>query len=162
MNPCPCGFYQTKGGIECSCTQQQVNRYIGKISGPLLDRMDIVVETAKVEYGDLVSQGKAESSKSIRRRVEEARLLQVERYKEFKVHSNSQLNNNLVKRFCILDNSARMLMEVAYEKLKLSARGYHRIIKVARTIADLDTSEVIGESHLAEALQYRNIGSIIK
>ena len=162
MNPCPCGFYQTKAGIECSCTQQQVNRYIGKISGPLLDRMDIVVETAKVEYGDLVSKRKTEASKVIRKRVEEARRRQVERYKEFRVHSNSQLNNNLIKRFCTLDNSAKQLMSAAYDKMKLSARGYHRIIKVARTIADLDRCDVIGETHLAEALQYRNISNMIK
>ena len=162
MNPCPCGYYQTKGGRDCTCTLQQINRYIGKISGPLLDRMDIVVETAAVEYGDLVNQKKMEASKDIRVRVEGARNIQLERYKSNNVLSNSQLNANLVKKYCQLDSPAKSLMSKAFEKMKLSARGYHRIIKVARTVADLDVSEIIGEKHLAEALQYRNISNIIK
>lgn len=162
MNPCPCGYYLTGVGIECSCSIQQVNRYVGKISGPLLDRMDIIVETAKVEYKDLVSQAKTESSRKIRKRVEEARKLQAERYSRFNILTNSQLNASLLKRFCILDSQAKKLIEAAYAKMKLSARGYHRIIKVARTIADLDKCEVIGEAHVAEALQYRNISKILR
>lgn len=157
MNPCPCGYFQTGVEIGCSCSLQQVNRYVGKISGPLLDRMDIVVETAKVEYKDLVSKKKMESSRDIRKRVEEARELQADRYSQIKILTNSQLNSSLLKKFCSLDTSAKNLMEAAYDKMKLSARGYHRIIKVARTIADLDKSEVIKANHLAEALQYRNI-----
>lgn len=162
MNPCPCGYYQTGVEIGCSCSLQQVNRYVGKISGPLLDRMDIVVETAKVEYKDLVSKKKMESSRDIRKRVEEARELQADRYSKFNILTNSQLNSSLLKKFCSLDISAKNLMEAAYDKMKLSARGYHRIIKVARTIADLDKSEVIKANHLAEALQYRNISLINK
>ncbi len=162
MNPCPCGFFQTKAGVECTCTPQQVNRYIGKISGPLLDRMDIVVETAKVEYGDLVSRRSIESSKEIRTRVEAARNIQIDRYREHNIHSNSQLSTNLIKKYCNLETSAKELMAAAYDRMKLSARGYHRTIKVARTIADLEGSESILKDHLAEALQYRNISKIMK
>ncbi len=162
MNPCPCGFFQTKSGIECSCTPQQINRYISKISGPLLDRMDIVIETAKVEYSDLISKRSIESSKEIRSRVETARGIQLERYQGQNIHSNSQLSTRLVKKYCNLESSAKDLMAAAYDKMKLSARGYHRIIKVARTIADLEGVETIGEAHIAEALQYRNVSKMMK
>lgn len=161
MNPCPCGYYGTNSGQECTCTASQVNRYVGKISGPLIDRIDIIVETSAVEYKDLISNKKIESSKDMRLRVEKAREIQLERYKKTKYLFNAQLNGAAIKKYCSLTPSSQKLMNLAFDRMKLSARGYSRILKVARTIADLEGSDVIAENHLAEALQYRNISGII-
>lgn len=162
MNPCPCGYYDTESnGHICSCTPQQINRYVGKISGPLLDRMDIVVETTAVSYGELTSNKEVESSKTIRKRVEKARQRQLERYKGTKFTFNSQLNSSAIKKYCSLDIKTQNLLSNAFEKMKLSARAYNRIIKITRTIADLDDSDVIKINHLAEALQYRQINNLM-
>ncbi|MBU5677404.1 YifB family Mg chelatase-like AAA ATPase [Alkaliphilus sp. MSJ-5] len=161
MNPCPCGYYGTNSGQECSCTPYQINRYVGKISGPLMDRIDIIVETSAVDYNDLISDKNVESSKDIRFRVEKAREIQLERYKKTKYLFNSQLNGASIKKYCSLTPSSERLMNLAFDKMKLSARGYSRILKVARTIADLGDSDVICEDHLAEALQYRNLNGLI-
>lgn len=157
MNPCPCGHYGTDSGHECTCTPYEIRRYSNKISGPLMDRIDIIVETSSVEYKDLISNNREESSNEIRGRVEKARDIQLDRYKNTNYIFNSQLSGESIKKYCLLTSSAKKLMDLAFDKMKLSARGYSRVLKVARTIADLDESNVITDSHLAEALQYRNI-----
>ncbi|NWN98630.1 MAG: YifB family Mg chelatase-like AAA ATPase [Bacillus sp. (in: Bacteria)] len=157
MNPCPCGHYGTDSGHECTCTPYEIRRYSNKISGPLMDRIDIIVETSSVEYKDLISNNRAESSNEIRYRVERARDIQLDRYKNTNYIFNSQLSGESIKKYCLLTSSAKKLMDLAFDKMKLSARGYSRILKVARTIADLDERNVITDNHLAEALQYRNI-----
>ena len=161
MNPCPCGYYGTNSGKECKCTAFQVSRYVSKISGPLIDRIDLIVETSAVEYKDLISDKKVESSKEIRLRVEKARDIQLDRYKKTNYLFNSQLSGAAIKKYCVLTPSSQKLMDLAFEKMKLSARGYSRILKVARTIADLECSDIIAENHLAEALQYRNVNGLI-
>lgn len=162
MNPCPCGYYGTEGNDHrCSCTPHQVNRYVGKISGPLMDRMDIVIETTAVSYSDLTSSKTTEGSKEIRQRVEKARQRQLERYKNTKFTFNSQLTASAVKKYCVLDSKSQQLLGNAYERMKLSARAYNRIIKITRTIADLDGCEAIKVDHLAEALQYRRTSNFV-
>lgn len=130
---------------------------MGKISGPLLDRIDICIEVNPVQYKKLDSNEEIETSEEIRKRVNNARKIQKERYKECKIMSNSELTPKLINEFCILDNRGKQILENAFNKLKLSARAYGRILKVARTIADLDNSENIEVKHIAEAIQYRSI-----
>ena len=156
MNPCPCGYY---GSTEkkCCCRPEQIKRYQSKISGPLLDRIDIQVEVNGVKYDKLQSDEKIESSEQIRERVNQARKIQIERYKNFNIYSNSELTPKLIEKFCKLDMECQKILELAFEKLGLSARAYGRILKVARTIADLDNSEDIHKKHLAEAIQYRTL-----
>ncbi|HHX55749.1 MAG TPA: YifB family Mg chelatase-like AAA ATPase, partial [Clostridiales bacterium] len=162
MNPCPCGYYGSESADHrCSCTPYQVSRYNGKISGPLLDRMDIVIETVAVSYSDLTSNKSTEGSKEIRQRVERARQRQLERYKGTRFTFNSQLTSSAVKKYCKLDIKSQQLLSDAYEKMKLSARAYNRVIKIARTIADLDGSDTIGIEHLAEAIQYRRTSNLL-
>ena len=156
MNPCPCGYLGSTEK-ECICTQEQINRYIGKISGPLLDRIDINVSVNSVKYSDLDSIEKSENSSKIKFRVNSARELQRKRYKEFSIFSNSELTPNLIQKFCKLDNNAKKILQDAFKKMGLSARGYGRLLKVSRTIADLDSSEIIQTKHIAEAIQYRKL-----
>ncbi|HOJ11605.1 MAG TPA: YifB family Mg chelatase-like AAA ATPase [Clostridiales bacterium] len=153
-NPCPCG-YLTDETKKCTCTYNQIQNYMGKLSGPLMDRVDLYVEAAPVKYKDLDSNPCGEKSKDIRQRVIKARNIQLERYKNNKIFSNSQLNTGLIKKYCRLDNQCSLIMKNAFEKFGLSARAYNRILKVARTIADLDESENVRAYHLAEAIQYR-------
>ncbi|MFW5647477.1 MAG: YifB family Mg chelatase-like AAA ATPase [Candidatus Alkaliphilus sp. MAG34] len=160
MNPCPCGYYGTEGGQQCVCTPHQINRYVNKISGPLMDRIDMVVETSAVKYENLTGGKGSESSREIRKRVERAREIQLERYKKTKYLFNSQLNGAAINKYCSLGPSAQQLMNSAFRKMNLSARGYSKILKVARTIADLDGKDIIYENHLAEALQYRNLSGL--
>ncbi|KAB3535899.1 YifB family Mg chelatase-like AAA ATPase [Alkaliphilus pronyensis] len=162
MNPCPCGYYGAKTENQCSCSPQQVKRYMGRISGPLLDRIDIVVETASIAYNDLVGRSKIEDSNTIKKRVEKAKEFQQERYFGTDILNNSQLAPSDIKKHCKTDAEAKNILQIAYNKMKLSARGYNRILKVARTIADLDASEIIKEQHISEALQYRNTNNIFK
>ncbi|SDK44804.1 YifB family Mg chelatase-like AAA ATPase [Natronincola ferrireducens] len=162
MNPCPCGYYGSENrGHTCNCTIQQVNRYVSKVSGPLLDRMDIVIETAAVSYGDLTSNIKAEGSKEIRKRVEKARQKQLDRYEGTQFMVNSQLTPSALKKYCHLDSNSHNLLSNAFSKLNLSARAYNRIIKISRTIADLDESDSIKSHHVAEALQYRRVNNLM-
>ena len=130
---------------------------MGKISGPLLDRIDICTEVSPVKYQKLDSNEKVETSEEIKRRVDKARKIQQERYKENKIFSNSELTPALIEEYCKLDIKGKQILENAFNKLKLSARAYTRILKVARTIADLAGSEKIQKSHIAEAIQYRNM-----
>lgn len=156
MNPCPCGFYGSKEK-ECTCSPQAIQKYMGKISGPLLDRIDIQVEVTPVKYEKLQGTEKIETSAKIKERVNKARVIQQNRYKELKIHSNSQLTPNLIKKYCKLGEKEKQILKKAFETLGLSARAHDRILKVARTIADLDEKENIETSHITEAIQYRNL-----
>ena len=154
MNPCPCGYYGDRNR-ECTCTQSQILKYMGKISGPLLDRIDLHIEVPSVKYDELETKEKGESSAEIKVRVDKARKVQTERYKDAGVYSNSQLTPELMNRYCALGDEANALLRQAFESLGLSARAHNRILKVARTIADLAGSQNIEVEHIAEAIQYR-------
>ena len=156
MNPCSCGYYGSKDK-ECTCSPQSIARYMGKISGPLLDRIDIHIEVTPVKYNKLQENANIESSETIKARVNEARKIQRERYKEHNLFSNSELTPKLIEKYCKLDAQSHKIMQNAFEKLGLSARAYGRILKVARTIADLDHKENIEPKHIAEAIQYRSL-----
>ena len=156
MNPCPCGYYGVKDK-NCSCTPQAIARYMGKISGPLLDRIDICTEVCPVEYKKLGETKEIESSEVIRKRVNKARKIQNERYKDNNIFSNAELTPKLIEKHCKLNDEGKEILEKAFKRLNLSARAYGRILKVARTIADLDESSEIKEKHIAEAIQYRSI-----
>ena len=156
MNPCPCGFYGSKDK-ECTCTPQAISKYMGKISGPLLDRIDIQIEVTPVKYQKLDNTEKIESSEEIKSRVNKARKIQHERYINDNIYSNSQLTPKLIEKYCTLDKQGKKILEMAFEKMGLSARAYGRILKVARTIADLDEKESIQTTHIAEAIQYRSL-----
>lgn len=156
MNPCPCGYYGSKDK-ECTCTPQAITKYIGKISGPLLDRIDIQVEVTPVKYQKLNSKTPVETSEEIRKRVNKARQIQINRYKNHNIFSNSELTPKLMEEYCKLDVKGEMLLKNAFQKLGLSARAHGRILKVARTIADLDGKTNIEVTHIAEAIQYRSL-----
>jgi magnesium chelatase family protein len=157
MNPCPCG-YHNHPEKECLCSPGVVQKYLNKISGPLLDRIDLHIEVVPVPFQKLTEQRSAEPSENIRQRVNQARKIQEERYTNHKtVFCNAQIYTNLLHTYCQLDSAGNQLIKTAIEKLGLSARAYDRILKVARTIADLDASESIKSQHLAEAIQYRSL-----
>ena len=156
MNPCKCG-YLGDNRHECSCTPASINRYRSKISGPLLDRIDIQVEVASVDYDDLSSTQKAEKSSEIKKRVDKTRKIQLERYKDLNIYSNSQLSAGMLQEFCPLGDEENALLKASFDSLGLSARAHSRILKVARTIADLAGEEKINTAHIAEAIQYRSL-----
>ncbi|QIB26209.1 YifB family Mg chelatase-like AAA ATPase [Caloranaerobacter azorensis] len=156
MNPCPCGYYGDPTH-ECTCSEREINRYLGKISGPLLDRIDIHIEVTPIDYKDLGSNTMSETSESIRKRVNEARKIQIDRYYKEKIFCNAQLTSKDINKYCKLDKECVKLMEEAFNNLGLSARAYNKILKLARTIADLDKKESIQIQHLAEAIQYRSL-----
>ena len=156
MNPCKCGFLGDSRK-QCTCTPEQVRRYRSKISGPLLDRIDIQVEVASVEYDDLNNREKGELSVRIKERVNKARQIQMERYKEYGIYSNSQLTAGMLSDFCHIDGRASDILRMAFDRMGLSARAHSRILKVARTIADLAGEQDIKAEHIAEAVQYRNL-----
>lgn len=156
MNPCPCGYYNHPEK-ECVCPPGLVQKYINKISGPLLDRIDLHVEVTPVSFDQITSQRKAESSASIRARVIEARQIQRNRFEDQNIHSNAMMSSQMVKEVCQINEASKMLLRKAMEKLGLSARAYDRILKVSRTIADLAAKENIGPEHIAEAIQYRSL-----
>jgi magnesium chelatase family protein len=157
MNPCPCGFY-TDPGKECTCLPVQIQRYMGKISGPLLDRIDIHVEVPAVKYKELSGGGSSETSNEIRERVIKAREVQLVRFKgEKRIYTNGDMGSKEVREYCRLDTAGAELLKMAMTKLGLSARAYDRILKVSRTIADLEGSEGIQAQHVSEAIQYRSL-----
>ncbi len=156
MNPCPCGYFSDPKH-ECHCTYQQIHRYRSKISGPLLDRIDIHVEVPAVAYKDLMEESSAESSADIRKRVTAARAIQSERFARTKIYCNAQMSNRHIKKQCKIDEASCSLLEAAIDKLGLSARAYNRILKIARTIADLEGEPDIKVDHISEAVQYRNL-----
>lgn len=156
MNPCPCGYYGDPSG-KCTCTPNKITSYLNKISGPLLDRIDIHIEVAPVKYSELEGKTASETSKEIQSRVNGARKIQQERYKDYTIFSNSELTPSLIEEHCTLDEESNILLKNAFERLGLSARAHNRILKVARTIADLEGSQNIKKSHIAEAIQYRSL-----
>ena len=156
MNPCPCGYLGSREK-ECSCSEQSISRYIGKISGPLLDRIDIQIEVSQVKYQNLENNTKIETSQEVKKRVNDARKIQQDRYKKEKIYSNSALTPKLIEKYCKLDSKGKQILELAFNRLGLSARAYVRILKVARTIADLANEKNILKTHVAEAVQYRNL-----
>ena len=156
MNPCKCGYFGDSRR-QCTCTPTQVNRYRSRISGPLLDRIDIQVEVSNVDYDDLSSTENSETSAEIKKRVNKTRKLQLERYKDYNIYSNSQLDAGMLKKFCPLGEEENAILRAAFDNLGLSARAHSRILKVARTIADLENSENIKSEHIAEAIQYRSL-----
>ncbi|WP_129596907.1 YifB family Mg chelatase-like AAA ATPase [Anaerophilus nitritogenes] len=156
MNPCPCGYYGDSSH-ECTCTPTQIKKYLSKISGPLLDRIDMHIEVSPISYEELSKEREGKSSTQMRQSVEKARKSQLTRYKSDRILFNSQLNGNQMKKYCKLEEQEKKLMENAFDKLGLSARAYTRIIKLSRTIADLDGSQEIKTNHIAEAIQYRSL-----
>lgn len=159
MNPCPCGYYgYEERGKVCRCSPSQIQRYRHKLSGPLLDRIDIYIEVPSVKPQDLIaSSSQEESSTHIRRRVNKARRIQEKRFKNSSVFFNSQMSHRQIKKFCVLNRETQDFLKTAAEELGLSARGYDRVLKVARTIADLEGSSKLLISHISEAIQYRSL-----
>jgi magnesium chelatase family protein len=153
---CPCGYYSDPSN-ECTCTVPQIQRYRSKISGPLMDRIDIHIEVPAVKYRDLSSRDPGEASREIKKRVDAARGTQLERFKGMKIYSNAQMTNRHIKKYCQIDEDSQRLLEMAIDRFGLSARAYTRILKVARTIADLEGEESIQAPHLSEAIQYRTL-----
>ena len=156
MNPCPCGYYGHPTR-PCTCSSQAVQRYLSKVSGPLLDRIDLHIEVPPVEYEQLSSKQKGESSAAIRQRVNAARAIQRQRFAGTGVTGNARIPTSRLRDFCPLTDAANGLLRGAFERMGLSARAYDRLLKVARTIADLDGAEVIDTPHIAEAIQYRSL-----
>lgn len=155
MNPCPCGYLGDKEK-HCTCTEYQINRYRAKLSGPLLDRIDIQIDVPRLTTDELLNTNtEAESSVDIRKRVINARKIQKERYKEAGILTNSQLTADMVKKYCKIDESSKEILKLAVTKYQLSGRRYDRVLKLSRTIADLDNSEIITTKHITQALQYR-------
>ena len=160
MNPCPCGNYGSKD-LQCSCSPSQISKYLRKLSGPLLDRIDLKIDVDRVAFVDLKSDKLEESSEEVKKRVDKARKIQLERFKGEKIYCNAKMNSRLIKKYCTIDDESEKLIETAFEKFHMSARGYNRILKVARTIADLAGSENIEISHVAEAIAYRTIEKVM-
>lgn len=156
MNPCPCGYYGHPSK-NCICSTKIVSKYLSKVSGPLLDRIDIHVEVPPIEYSDLASRKDSETSSKIKSRVNAARKVQLERFKGLNISSNAKITSDFLHKSCILSQNAENLLKKAFDNIGLSARAYSRILKVARTIADLGFSEEIKSSHIAEAIQYRSL-----
>ena len=154
MNPCPCGYYGDETH-ECTCSMTMVTRYQKRISGPLMDRLDIHIDVPSVEYDKLADQRLGETSVAIRERVEKARDAQRARFEGTEIVSNASMGPTEVRQYCVLDEAGRSLLKAAMQQLGMSARAYHRILKLSRTIADLAGSEQIQTPHLAEAIQYR-------
>jgi magnesium chelatase family protein len=155
MNPCPCGCYPDLD--RCTCTPVQIQQYLGKVSQPFLDRMDLCIEAPKVKYEMLINGCREEESMDIRERVCRARDIQNKRYEKLKITTNSMMSVNELEQYCILGGREKRLIKQAFSSLGLTARAYHKILKVSRTIADLDGDMIIGEKHLKEAIAYRTI-----
>jgi magnesium chelatase family protein len=156
MNPCPCGYYMDPKQM-CKCSHHQIQKYRNRISGPLLDRMDIHVEVPAVSYSELVNPPPSESSAAIRERVSCARKIQSQRFENLSIYANAQMKNRHIKKFCRVDAPSIQILQAAVDKLGLSARAYNRILKIARTIADLENDPEIRSGHVAEAIQYRSL-----
>lgn len=159
MNPCPCGNYGSKD-LECTCTPSMISKYMKKISGPLLDRIDLKIDVDRVSFYDIKDESKEESSAEVRARVNEARKVQLERFAGEKIYCNAKMTSKHIKKYCVLDEAGEALLANAFERFHLSMRGYNRILKVARTIADLDKCENIQVEHVAEAISFRNVDKL--
>jgi magnesium chelatase family protein len=156
MNPCPCGYFHHPEK-PCTCKPYQVDRYLHRISGPLLDRIDMHLEVFPLGYADMFKSQESESSQVIRERICIARDIQKARFKEMSIRTNAEMNSVQVKEICVLDTTSASLLRNAIEKLQLSARAHDRILKMARTIADISQTKEIQPKHLAEAINYRNL-----
>jgi magnesium chelatase family protein len=156
MNPCPCGHYMDPRQT-CKCSHHQIQKYRNRISGPLLDRMDIHVEVPAVSYSELVNPPPSEPSSAIRERVAKARKIQAHRFENLNIYANAQMKNRHIKKFCRMDDPSIQILQAAVDRLGLSARAYNRILKIARTIADLENDLEIRSGHIAEAIQYRSL-----
>lgn len=157
MNPCPCGHYGSKL-VDCKCSPIQIHKYLSRLSGPLMDRVDIHIEVDNVTYTDLTDkESNEEESAIIKQRVDRARKKQIDRLKNEKVYCNASMSVKACNKYCALDKESDLILRQAFERLKLSARGYNRILRVARTIADLADCESITFEHIAEAIQYRSL-----
>jgi len=156
MNPCPCGYY-TDPRRQCRCTPTKIQNYLSKISGPLLDRIDIHIEVPSLKYRELTDQAPAEPSSQIKKRINKARQIQKQRFSDKKIFSNAQMTHREIKKFCTLNKEASDLLKMAINELGFSARAYDKILKVSRTIADLANSEEILVEHVSEAIQYRTL-----
>jgi len=156
MNPCPCGFFGD-AKRECTCSYREIRRYRAKISGPLMDRIDIHIDVPSVPFKDLTGTTQGESSSNIYRRVLAAKKIQEKRFHKTKIHSNAMMNTRQLKKFCTIDEDSNALLETAMEKFGLSARALSRILKISRTIADLAGAQDIDQTHIAEAIQYRSL-----
>lgn len=156
MNPCPCGYYGDEKHI-CRCSENARKKYIAKLSGPILDRIDISIEVRGIDYDKMISKADGETSSSMRKIVTDARKIQEKRFREngVKIFSNSSMGIKDIEKFCILDSKAKNMLNMAMQKFSMSARSYNKILKVSRTIADIENKEVIETSHITEALQYR-------
>jgi magnesium chelatase family protein len=148
-----CGYYSDPNN-ECICTIPQIQRYRSKISGPLMDRIDIHIEVPAVKYRDLTSRDSGESSREIKKRIDRARKIQLDRFKGMKIYCNAQMTNRHINKYCQIDEAGQKLLETAIDKFGLSARAYTRILKIARTIADLEGQENIQPTHLSKAVQH--------
>ncbi|MGI6701471.1 MAG: YifB family Mg chelatase-like AAA ATPase [Christensenellales bacterium] len=156
MNPCPCGNYGSKKQ-ECKCTSSQIHNYISRLSGPLLDRIDLHIEADSVTFNELRAQSAEENSATVRKRVERAREIQYQRFNDTPIYCNAQMSPSMIKKYCQIDIESEKLLENAFHKLSLSARATTRILKVARTIADIEGEKYIGVNHIAEAVRYRTL-----
>ena len=156
MNPCPCGYYGSEEK-QCNCSKQAIEKYLNRISGPLLDRIDLHVEVKPVKYEKLNSETKPETSEKIKKRVNNARRIQYLRYKDTGIYSNAELTPQMIEKYCQIDEQSKKILEQAFKKIGLSARAYSKILKVARTIADLESKETIERQHILEAIQYRSL-----
>ena len=158
MNPCPCGYYGSKIK-ECTCTELQRKQYQAKLSGPLIDRFDMHIKVPFIKYEEILNE-EEETSEEIRKRVNFARNLQRERYRKDGIYSNSELTPNLIEKYCALNEKAKQVLKLYFEKANLSARSYYKILKVARSIADLGGEEILTENHILEAIQYRSLDKL--
>jgi magnesium chelatase family protein len=154
MNPCPCGYYGDPVK-ECKCSSSEISRYQKRISGPLLDRIDIFIEVPRVDYEKLTEDTRGESSEKVQARVEAARQTQQRRFNDPKIVCNNEMTPIEVKEFCQMESTAQNLLRTAMKQLHFTARTFHHILKLSRTISDLDGADIIKANHLAEALQYR-------
>ena len=156
LNPCPCGYYGVEGK-ECTCSDYQRKRYLSKISGPILDRIDIHLEVPRLNASELTTQQRGRTSAEMKQRIIAARKIQLQRFNELNINYNAEMKSSTLEKYCVLDTAAKMMIKQAISRLQLSARAYDRILKLSRTIADLDQSEVITTDHLGEAIQYRSL-----
>ena len=156
MNPCPCGNYGSSKS-PCTCSPTMIQKYLAKISGPLLDRIDLQVEVDNISYDEITGDELAESSEKIRQRVQKAREIQSARFAGTGMHCNAQMDAESIRKYCRLDEAGEALIRRAFESLNMSARGYNRVLKVARTVADLDGAENIDRKHIALAISFRNL-----